>query len=246
MRLDLHIHSHHSHDSLMDEATIVNEALRKGLDGIAVCDHNCFMGTEALEKQANGRLTVIPGAEYATDKGHVLVFFLKEDCLPRTERNEKGLPLLSSLQKEADRQGALLFAAHPLKRRKALVEGLAEALCGLEVCNSRAMSLTLKDCPRLSRFCLQNQLSRCGGSDAHIPQEIGRCWTEVEGDVYHALAEGRTRVFGRAGWRLHSARSHRLCPANATVRRTLPLRYLKNLWEDLFRLATRLKGAKEF
>lgn len=246
MRFDLHIHSHHSHDSLMDEATIVNEALRKGLDGIAVCDHNRFVGTEALEQQANGRLTVIPAAEYATDAGHMLIFFLKEDCRPYTEVNEKGLLRLESLKKEAQRQGALLFAAHPLKRRKALPEGLTEAVCGLEVCNSRAMSLRASDASRLSRHCRQHGLSRCGGSDAHIPQEIGRCWTEVEGDVYRALAEGRTRVFGRAGWRLHSAESHRRCPANKTVRLTLPLRYVKNACQDLWRLASRLKGAKEY
>ena len=93
--------------------------------------------------------------------------------------------------------------------------------------------ISIQDASRLSRHCRQHGLSRCGGSDAHIPQEIGRCWTEVEGDVYRALAEGRTRVFGRAGWRLHSAESHRRCPANKTVRLTLPLRYVKNACQDL-------------
>ncbi|MDL5501661.1 MAG: PHP domain-containing protein, partial [Candidatus Methanoperedens sp.] len=40
MRFDLHIHSKHSNDSGLSVDDILREAVRKGLDGIAICDHN--------------------------------------------------------------------------------------------------------------------------------------------------------------------------------------------------------------
>ncbi len=80
---DLHIHSALSPcaDDEMTPNNIVNMALIKGLDVIAVCDHNCADNTPAIEKAAeNSGLLFIPGVEVNTaEEVHLLVLFAEVD-----------------------------------------------------------------------------------------------------------------------------------------------------------------------
>lgn len=80
MRLyyDLHIHSALSPcgDADMTPNNIVNMALLKGLDVIAVTDHNTCGNVRAVCEAAGERLLVIPGIEAETaEEVHVLCYF---------------------------------------------------------------------------------------------------------------------------------------------------------------------------
>jgi len=44
MKYDLHIHSKYSSDGILDPEKIVKITLRKGLNGIAITDHNMIKG----------------------------------------------------------------------------------------------------------------------------------------------------------------------------------------------------------
>ena len=44
LKLDLHIHSKYSFDSLLSVEKIIKTAEKKKLDGIAICDHNSLKG----------------------------------------------------------------------------------------------------------------------------------------------------------------------------------------------------------
>lgn len=75
---DLHIHSALSPCGDMDMTpnNIVNMSLLKGLDVIAVTDHNSCGNIRAVIEAAAGRLLVIPGMEVETsEEVHVLCYF---------------------------------------------------------------------------------------------------------------------------------------------------------------------------
>ena len=44
MKFDLHIHSKYSHDGVMEPKKIVDIAIKKKLDGIAITDHDTIRG----------------------------------------------------------------------------------------------------------------------------------------------------------------------------------------------------------
>lgn len=75
---DLHIHSALSPcaDNDMTPNNIVNMALIKGLDIIAVTDHNSCANVRAVAEAAGGRILVIPGMEIETaEEVHVACYF---------------------------------------------------------------------------------------------------------------------------------------------------------------------------
>ena len=75
---DLHIHSALSPcgDNDMTPNNIVNMSIIKGLDIIAVTDHNSCGNAEAAMKVADGNIIVIPGMEIETSEEiHVVSYF---------------------------------------------------------------------------------------------------------------------------------------------------------------------------
>jgi len=72
--VDLHAHSVHS-DGLLPLASLVDAALRAGLDAIAITDHNTTSHHRHLPALAAASgLVVIPGQEVTTGRGHVNVW----------------------------------------------------------------------------------------------------------------------------------------------------------------------------
>lgn len=76
--VDLHIHTALS-PCASDDMTpnnIVNMSLLKGLDVIAITDHNCSDNVLAVQRVAEGKLIVIPGMELQTkEEIHLLCYF---------------------------------------------------------------------------------------------------------------------------------------------------------------------------
>jgi PHP family Zn ribbon phosphoesterase len=93
---DLHVHTALSPCAAreMTPPRIVREALDRGLDLIAVCDHNSAGNAAAVRLAAAGRLEVIAGMEIATrEEVHVLGFFPgAEAALLAAEQILAGLP----------------------------------------------------------------------------------------------------------------------------------------------------------
>lgn len=86
---DMHIHSALSPcgDNDMTPNNIVNMSLLKGLDIIAVTDHNTCANVRAVQKAAEGRILVIPGFEAETaEEVHVVCYFPDMDSAESAER----------------------------------------------------------------------------------------------------------------------------------------------------------------
>ncbi len=96
-RADLHIHSCLSPcgDEEMRPRALVNQALAKGLDMIAICDHNSAENTAAFISAGDERgLKVLPGIEVTSkEEIHLIALFdTQEDCTALQNLIYQNLP----------------------------------------------------------------------------------------------------------------------------------------------------------
>lgn len=193
MRLDLHMHSRYSPDSRMDPVEIVKIARRRGLDGIAITDHNAVDAVQAAREHAlSVGLLVIPGTEISTEDGHVLAYGIA-DTLPRNRRAVDTV-------EDVLARGGVPVAAHPFRFWSGLGkdQAVAAPFAAYEVQNARTLR---RGNARARALAATQRVGLTGGSDAHFYHEIGRAVTAVadastEGEVLEALRRGRTRAEG--------------------------------------------------
>ncbi len=195
LRLDLHVHSFHSGDSVNLFEEIALRCRKLGLDGYALCDHDSFDGLEEAQGKA-GDLIVIPGVEVTARGAHIL-------CLDPNEIVPSGLSIAETLEK-IKAQGATAILAHPFRISRNLLrfrEAEAAGFDAIEIANSA--QLPFRMVMELNRgMALRLGLPQTGGSDSHIPETVGRSYTVVESEsrdpenVIAAIRKGKTEVIG--------------------------------------------------
>ncbi len=193
IRLDLHIHSGFSPDSLTGPGEIIRLARRRGLDGVAVVDHNTVRGgLAALELNSDPGFIVIPGAEYSTEYGHVLGLFLYkeidvESCTPGGKPHGKApghvLPF-EGVVEAIHAQGGIAVLAHPFQSRLSLQAHVFDGpvrVDAIEGFNARAGTRANPNANALAGKCsTEYGIPALGGSDAHLAREIGRAYTLLD------------------------------------------------------------------
>jgi predicted metal-dependent phosphoesterase TrpH len=183
MKLDLHVHSCHSSDSKSRVIDIINKAVEKGLDGIAITDHHSFKGSrEALEVNPHPSFLIIPGAEYRTMYGHVQGLFIKEKLrLDKNLRDAGGFWPFAAVVEEIHRQGGIAVLAHPYKNRTTLPEEVWSKVDAVEVYNSRAAygGRNSRANEQAAEAAAKYNLPFTAGSDGHWLVEIGRAYMEI-------------------------------------------------------------------
>ena len=173
MRIDLHCHTYHSRDSLMTYDALLRSMDRRGIDMIAVTDHNTIAGALALHARAPDRFVI--GEEIKTTQGELIALFLTDEVPPGLSPEET----ISHIHA----QGALVGASHPFDRLRGDAIGLANLeriraeLDFLEVFNART---TFSRDNRLAReMAARWGLPGSAGSDAHSPSEVGRAYVDM-------------------------------------------------------------------
>ncbi|MDR0381922.1 MAG: CehA/McbA family metallohydrolase [Oscillospiraceae bacterium] len=210
MKFDMHVHSRFSHDGHMTPAALFAAARRAGLAGLAVCDHNTLQGSRTAQAACPPDLCVIPGAEYSTEAGHMLAYFIEtgaeEAGLPRDAAGRFALDALARFVRE---QGGLLIAAHPYRHRTRLPEDLPAHVDGWELFNARQMAAAPDSTPRTRDIVRACPGLVTAGSDAHLPAEVGRAYVESDAHTASALRAaleaGRYRCRGCPALRRHEA-----------------------------------------
>ena len=196
LKIDLHVHTIYSKDSLIKIEDIVPRCKALGIDGIAVTDHETLKGgVIAVEKCAE--ILVIPGMEIETQQGHVLGLNLEK-------RVKGGLSFIETIKRIKELGGTAIIA-HPYSLIRPLLDVdilIASKPNAIEVAN--AASFPYSWMLRINQALASKvNLPMTGGSDAHIPQTIGRAYTLVDSDsrdvsdILKAVREGRTDVQGR-------------------------------------------------
>jgi len=165
---DLHCHTVHSKDCLMKPGRLLEICRQRGIDRIAITDHNTIGG--ALSASAIDPERVIVGEEILTTRGEILAYYLQEEVPP-------GLSPEDTIAR-LRRQGAVISVSHPFDgtRSGSWQEQDLEAILGLvdavEVFNARVWGDRANR--RAATFAQRAGLAGTAGSDAHAYLEIGR------------------------------------------------------------------------
>jgi predicted metal-dependent phosphoesterase TrpH len=166
--VEFHCHTFHSEDSLVLPEQLLATCLRRGIDRVAVTDHNRLAG--ARQAAALDPERVILGEEIMTTRGELLAFFVKEE-VPAGLTPEEAIQRLR-------RQAAFISVSHPFDKARhgswdaRDLRRILPLVDALEVFNAR----TLSDGPNRLAAELAHSASLLGtsGSDAHTCGELGR------------------------------------------------------------------------
>ncbi|MCD1296172.1 metal-dependent phosphoesterase [Methanocella sp. CWC-04] len=190
-KFDLHMHSKYSRDGILDPETIVKIALKRGLDGLAVTDHDTIRGGLAAKKVAPKGLEVICGCEVSTDRGDVIGLFLSEEI-----RSRCHIDVIEEIRS----QGGVAIVPHPFDSMRGsafwLREDDSRKIDGVEVMNARCIFRRSNNAA--VDYADRYSLAKVGGSDAHFGAEIGNAGTLIpeDSDVRESILKNRTMAYG--------------------------------------------------
>jgi len=189
--VDLHIHSKYSPDSTVEPKTILKVAKERGLQGVAVTDHNTIRGgLETLKINNDPRFLVIVGSEIETDdKEDIIGLFLTKEI--QSTRTKEVI-------KEIKEQGGIVLWAHPYREGKNLLpSNLIKSVDVIEGFNAKTY-----ESQNLSAQQLAERYHKpvVGASDAHSASEIGNAATMVNCSNIEAIKDsiikGKMQIIG--------------------------------------------------
>ncbi len=190
MKYDLHSHSKYSSDGILDPRKIVKVAIKKGLCGIAVTDHNTIKGGLKAKEYETDNFKVIIGSEVMTSKGEVIGLFLSEEI-----KSKDFYDVIAEIKS----QSGIVVLPHPFDEwRYASFPAKEDVkyIDNIEIFNSRCVKEKYN--LNASKFAKKYKLGVTGGSDAHFANEIGHAGIIVETeDIYEAIMKNNLQVFGK-------------------------------------------------
>ncbi|MDD5013313.1 MAG: PHP domain-containing protein [Candidatus Pacebacteria bacterium] len=198
MKIDMHCHSFYSRDSICSPKLLIDTAIKKGLDGIAITDHNTTKAWDELIEYANTKnFLLILGEEIKIKEnnktiGEILAYFINKEIDPKGKTGEEII-------KEIHSQGGIAIIAHPYHRKKPfkLLEKYIKIVDGIEVFNSRSQT---KNGNKKSFLLLEKyDLPFVAGSDSHTLWEIGNAYIEINNiqDIKNDILNKKIKVTGK-------------------------------------------------
>ena len=175
INIDLHVHTNYSRCAILQPAEIEPLALKRGLDAVAITDHNTIGGALEVKKHAK-KIKVVIGEEIKTTKGEIIGYFLNEQIPPFLTPGETI--------KEIKRQGGLVSVPHPFDRLRSsrleteTLEKILPNIDMIEIFNSRDI-LTGQDFGLIEKACQRGAVP-VAASDAHLRVEVGRSYLTME------------------------------------------------------------------
>lgn len=192
-KIDTHVHTDASHDCDTSVREVLDNAVSRGLDGVAITDHDTVENhDEALDLAKDFDLTVIPGIEITTSAGHLLGLNVEKKI-------ESGLSLEETIDRIREQNGVAVVP-HPFQFfRHGVSKSELEKVepDAVEVFNSRLI-VGLRNL-QSDRYAQSRGYPKVAGSDAHVPGLVGTAYTVVESsgsvkDVLQGIREGRTSI----------------------------------------------------
>ncbi len=169
---DLHCHTNASFDSPSKIKDIVKLAKKRGLDGIAITDHN---KTYKGPFQING-IDIIPGNEINTKTNqHLLAYFIDKDI----KKKDPTLKEAVSFIKENNGYAVL---AHPLRSgyqwineetSKEKTRQIISLVDGLETGNASDFKEERDQIKKIKENHNDISIFETAGSDGHMPGQVG-------------------------------------------------------------------------
>lgn len=195
LKCDLHVHTNYSRDGESSVEEIIRMAERRGLDVIAITDHDTVEGAKYAQT-IETKLLVIPGIEISTKSGHLIALGINEPV-------PAGLDFFESVDR-AREMGAFLILPHPYHKFRHGVaiklKNAIEAVDAVESFNSRyiigsANKKAEKKARHFGKPCV-------AGSDAHNARFVGYGVTVVDSEkdmklIFEAISAGRSGIIGK-------------------------------------------------
>ena len=190
---DLHVHSNYSKDSLITPKELVYFAKKRGLNAVAVTDHNQIKGSLKIAKEAD--FLVIPGMEVSSSDGHIVALNLQE-LIPR------GLTASETVDKIHE-AGGIAIAVHPYAWLKgSLTRHVKEAkFDAIETLNASAFPYG-RNKRKATAVAQKLKLPQVGGTDAHYGPTIGYGYTVIDSEpnviaIAEAIVNGKCQACGQ-------------------------------------------------
>ena len=209
VRVDCHLHTVASGDSVLTVEELADRARQAGLDVVCVTDHNVTHAAVAAAERELG-VRVIVGEEVRTPDGDVIGLFL-------TERIPYVLPVTEVVGRIRG-QGGLVYVPHPFDLARSSLGRVLPGLCAagsvdvIEVFNAKVADQALND--EAARLAARFGLPGGAGSDAHDAPGVGAAYLEMpdfDGPASFLAAIADARVTGE--YRDHAPRYPRRPPA---------------------------------
>jgi predicted metal-dependent phosphoesterase TrpH len=214
LRMDMHVHTRASYDSLNDPPAILRAMDARGIDRVVLADHDELHGALTAAELAPDRLLV--GEEIRTAEGPDVIGILLRERIPR------GTPIVECCER-IRAQGGVVYVPHPFDLRRrgggehhlAAIEALVDVV---EAHNARTWGRGVNE--RGEAWARRRGLPLGAGSDAHSLAEVGAAFVEVPAfertreSLLAALRAGRVAGRGTSGRRVSAlsayARVHKL------------------------------------
>lgn len=165
--IDFHVHTCYSLDAVTPPRLAIEVARRRGLDGIAVTDHDTVRGAlETVKANPYDDFLVIPGIEVKSDEGDVIGLYVTEEI-----RSRRFADVIAEIRA----QGGVVYLPHPIRTFGVdRVPGIYAGYAGIDAWERYNGRYNAKEFAQAdSAFeALRIPRSFCG-SDAHFPWEIG-------------------------------------------------------------------------
>lgn len=176
-KVDLHVHSRFSGDNDSDPEESIMRAIRLGLTGIAFTEHYSYEASEpveALREKYGNAIAIFRGVEFSSEDGHCLVFGVDTDGLQVGTHAPA-----EELVRAVNRCGGVVIPSHPYRKGSGVGDMILDlkGICAVEGyngCNIHAFNV------RAVEMAKRLKLPFTGGSDAHLPEEVGLCFTAFE------------------------------------------------------------------
>lgn len=198
IRIDLHTHTRlHSSCSQIEPTALIRQAVRAGLDGVAITEHHYqWRPEEIAELLANAgepHFLVLAGFEYASTQGDMLVFGLTAD---QAAELKLGMPPEEAVRIVHELDG-ICIAAHPTRAGL----GYDDRIATLPMDAIEVASVNLQEHEQrlAAQLAANTGLRPVASSDAHRVGDVGKYATEFQdpiqsvADLRNAIRRGRFR-----------------------------------------------------
>jgi predicted metal-dependent phosphoesterase TrpH len=193
LKIDLHVHTFYSYDSLITPKELVAYARKGGLDGVAITDHDRIDGALKIARETD--FLIIPGIEISSLDGHIIGLNVHKSVPPKLGVDET----LDRIHEA----GGIAIACHPITFFKESLKGhISPGFDAIEVINSSAFPFNYS-VKRSQKLASRFGIARVAGSDAHYGPEIGCAYTLVDAEsevdeIVRAISKGLCSPHGRA------------------------------------------------
>jgi len=191
VKVDLHVHTNYSYDSLITQEELFFYIKKGKLDGVAITDHDRIDGASKIAKKTD--LLIIPGIEVSTLNGHIVGLNVNEQ-----------IPKNLSIDETVDRiheAGGIAVACHPIAFfKQSLGKYVNSKFDAVEVINSSAFPFN-HSVKNGQKIASRLGVARVAGSDAHYGPEIGCAYTILDSErkvdnAIDAIKKGLSQPIG--------------------------------------------------